>query len=248
MTQFADYSRYYDLLYRDKDYTGEAEYVDSLIRRYLPGARTILELGCGTGRHSHLLTEKGYHVHGVDRSGDMLAVAARRGNNRLNFTRGDIRELRLDATFDVALALFHVMSYQTDNDDLLAAFQTVYGHLSKGGIFIFDCWYGPAVLADLPAVRVKRLEDETVKIVRIAEPVLHPNDNTVDVNYEVLVTDKTTAVLDVITESHPMRYLFKPEIELIINQFGLSLVDSFEFMTGSALGFRTWNACFVVRK
>jgi len=47
--RFALYARYYDLLYADKDYAGEAAYVAGLIRQRLPGATRILELGSGTG-------------------------------------------------------------------------------------------------------------------------------------------------------------------------------------------------------
>jgi predicted TPR repeat methyltransferase len=49
---FADYARYYDLLYRDKDYAAAAEYVAGLIRKFHPSARPILELGSGTGIHA----------------------------------------------------------------------------------------------------------------------------------------------------------------------------------------------------
>ena len=49
---FSSYARYYDLLYRDKDYAAEAEYVASLIRKFHPAARSIIELGSGTGIHA----------------------------------------------------------------------------------------------------------------------------------------------------------------------------------------------------
>ena len=55
---FADYARYYDLLYRDKDYAAAAEYVAGLIRKFHPSARSILELGSGTGIHAGLLAGK----------------------------------------------------------------------------------------------------------------------------------------------------------------------------------------------
>ena len=67
-TVFADYARYYDLLYRDKDYAAEAEYVAGLIRKFHPSARSILELGSGTGIHASLLTEKGFTVHAWHRA------------------------------------------------------------------------------------------------------------------------------------------------------------------------------------
>ena len=70
---FADYARYHDLLYRDKDYAAEAEYVAGLIRKFHPSAGSILELGSGTGIHASLLAEKGFTVHGIERSPEMLA-------------------------------------------------------------------------------------------------------------------------------------------------------------------------------
>ena len=76
MPVFGAYSRYYDLLYRDKDYAGEAAYVHGLIERYRPGSVSILDLGCGTGRHDFCLAELGHELTGVDLSHEMLAVAA----------------------------------------------------------------------------------------------------------------------------------------------------------------------------
>ena len=55
MSVFKDYSNYYDLLYSDKDYEAEADYIDHLIQKNNPGAKTILNLGCGTGKHDFLL-------------------------------------------------------------------------------------------------------------------------------------------------------------------------------------------------
>src|SRR6478609_3000816 len=75
MSVFGAYSQYYDLLYKDKDYLGEASYVRSLIEQHYPGARSVLDLGCGTGRHALLLAESGYSITGVDRSAEMLSAA-----------------------------------------------------------------------------------------------------------------------------------------------------------------------------
>ena len=246
MNVFGDnYSRYYNLLYSDKDYLGESCYIDELIQKYLQGAKTILDLGCGTGRHDECLARSGYIVHGVDGSADMLSVAQKCANGRLKFTEGDIRSIRLDQKFDVAVSLFHVMSYQTSNDDMIRAFSTAQEHLLPGGIFIFDCWYGPAVLTDRPTVRIKRLEDETIEVTRIAEPLLYPNENLVDVNYHLFVRDKLSGEVAEQKELHKMRYLFKPEVEMMLERVGLQFVDSFEFVTGSNPGYNTWSVCFV---
>ena len=74
MSVFDGYARYYDLLYRDKDYAAEARHVHDIIQRHSPGAHSILELGCGTGAHAIHLATMGYAIHGVDRSHEMLAA------------------------------------------------------------------------------------------------------------------------------------------------------------------------------
>jgi len=254
MSVFGAYSRFYNLLYKDKDYAGEARYVDRLLSSYAASpVHTILELGCGTGVHARLLAEKGYSVTGVDQSEEMLAAAKADSETQyqssgLTFLQGDVRTVKLGKTFDGVISLFHVMSYQATDDDLLAAFASARSHLRPGGVFLFDCWYGPAVLTDRPAVRVKRLEDENISATRIAEPVLYPNDNLVDVNYHVFVTDKPSGNVEEIKETHRMRYLFKPELERMLVGEGLTLVHCEEWMTGKTLGFDTWGGCFVAKR
>jgi SAM-dependent methyltransferase len=249
MSVFNEYSSYYNLLYCDKDYDGEVKYMRFLIDKYKPGAKKILDFGCGTGQHARRLKTCGFSVHGVDQSDDMLEVANEHAEDgRLSFTCSDIRSVNLSEHFDVVLSLFHVMSYLTKNDDLAAAFKSAFDHLKPAGVFIFDCWYGPAVLTDRPVVRVKRLEDDDIEVVRIAEPVLHANANVVDVNYHVIIRDKATGNVRELQETHPMRYLFKPEIELMLEVAGFKLEDCFEYMTENEPGYDTWNACFIGRK
>jgi SAM-dependent methyltransferase len=254
MTVFNAYARYYDLLYRDKDYESEARHVHEVIQKHCPGTSTLMEMGCGTGGHAVHLAKLGYHVHGIDQSRSMLDQAAQRSYSlpataasRLQFSQGDIRRIRIIKRFDAVIALFHVISYLPTTADLEAAFTTARHHLRVGGILFFDCWYGPAVLTDRPVVRVKRMADERTEVVRIAEPELHANDNLVDVNYEVLVRDRKTGHVEVLRETHRMRYLFKPEVERLLNASGLQLIDFFEWITGRPPGCNTWGVCFVGR-
>jgi SAM-dependent methyltransferase len=252
MEVFANYARYYDLLYRDKDYVGEANHVHELIQAHVPHATTILDLGCGTGIHASLLAEKGYAVHGVDISTTMLEAAQSRlltlptqQAAKLQFSQGDVQTVRVGQTFDVVTSLFHVVSYQTTNEALKAVFETAKVHLKPGGIFLFDCWYGPAVLRDPPVVRVKRLEDEKIQVTRIAEPAIDFNQNTVDVNYQVLIRDRRTGEVEELNEVHTMRYLFKPEVDLLFSQHGFTNLATGEWMTNQATGHHTWNIYFV---
>jgi SAM-dependent methyltransferase len=78
MNVFGNYAHYYNLLYRDKDYAGEAKFIHQLLQTYAPSTQSILELGCGTGTHAQLLAKEGYEVHGVDLSTQMLEQASDR--------------------------------------------------------------------------------------------------------------------------------------------------------------------------
>lgn len=254
MTVFAGYSRYYDLLYRDKNYAGESRYVADLIGHHAPGAVSILEVGCGTGAHAAELAILGYEVAGIDMSEGMLESAEVRRRDlapdlasRLSFHLGDARTARLGRKFDAVISLFHVMSYQTSNSDLASAFTTAREHLAPGGVFVFDCWYGPAVLRQWPEVTRKQLSDASTEVHRVAEPVIHAESNVVDVNYTVTVTDRISGATEELRETHHMRYLFSPEIELALAAAGMTLIDSRAWMSDQPPGFDTWGACFVGR-
>lgn len=248
MSQVFDaYARYYDLLYRDKDYAAEAEYVASHIQKLLPNAKKILELGCGTGAHAEHLARMGYLVHGVDFSEAMLARAEARKAAlppelaaRLSFSYGDVRTVRTNQAYDAVVSLFHVMSYQTTNADLEAAFETAAVHLASGGLFVFDFWYGPAVIMQKPEVRIKRLEDDDIKVVRIAEPILHDNDNVVDVNYTVLIEIKSNGKVDQLQETHSMRYLFLPELLKFQSEI-FKECDKKSWMSNKELNMNSWS-------
>lgn len=256
MTVFGDYSRYYDLLYRDKDYAAEAAYVVGLIRRHAPQARTLLDLGCGTGVHAREFARAGFDTLGLDRSADMLALAGERQRQEqvdakrrgaIEFAQGDVRSFELARSFDVVVALFHVVSYLPTNDDLDAAFGQIRKHLAPGGIVVFDFWYGPAVLTDRPSQRVKTLEDSDVKIVRVATPTLHVNDNLVDVRYDLLAIEKSSGRCKELAEDHRMRYFFRPELDALLSRRGLTGVAFSEWMGEKAPDERSWNAVMIAR-
>lgn len=184
----------------------------------------------------------------MDISEEMLKSArANAENPDLTYHQGDIRHVRIDKKFDAVISLFHIMSYLTLNDDLTAAMETARHHLKPDGVFIFDCWYGPAVLTDRPVVRVKEIEDEFIQLTRIAEPVMHPNENIVDVNYHVFVRNKSTDAVREIRELHRMRYFFMPEIALLAASAGMRIIAREAWMTGAEPDYSTWNVCFVCK-
>jgi SAM-dependent methyltransferase len=243
---FDAYGHYYDFLYRDKDYVGEASYIHDLLKRYEIAGGNLLEFGSGTGKHGCLLADLGYVVHGIERSAEMVERA--RKTKGFTCQQGDITITGTNQKFDVVLSLFHVISYLTTNNQLHSVFSNASKHLNKNGLFVFDFWYSPAVYAQKPSVRIKRMMDEKFQITRIAEPTIFPNDNRVDVNYTIFSKDLVDGRLQIITETHPMRHFSLPEIDLLAASHDFERIGAEEFMSGKLAGEDTWGVCVILRK
>ncbi len=253
---FGAYSRYYDLLYQDKDYAGEAEYICSLMTKFTDGASDILELGCGTGKHARILSQLGFNVTGIDRSEEMIweAQSAQTAHPRAaqsgiaEFQVADAKTIRLCDHYDCVLSLFHVVSYQTSNDDVGAILATAAAHLNPNGALIFDIWYGPAVLTQTPTVRTKRMKDDHCEILRIAEPTIDTNRNIVFVDYTIFVTNNADKMIQKIHETHSMRYFFLPELAMLATANSMKLLHCEQWMTGGAPSPDTWGVTVVMQK
>lgn len=247
MEVFQDYALYYNAFYQDKNYAEEARQIDMLLKKCGVNISHIINYGCGTGRHDIELSKLGYHCTGIDISPLMVDIAAKNANQAgmdIEFSTADIRTFKPVKKYDAVISLFHVMSYQNKNEEILSAFQSARKCLNDG-YFLFDCWYGPGVLSDKPAVRVKEFENKKYKLVRIAKPIMHDKENTVDVHYDIFVFEKETGKTEVITEVHSMRYFFRPEIELLLNQAGFKLIDNLDCRTLGKTNYDTWTSYFI---
>lgn len=253
MTIFSNYADYYDLMYQDKPYDKEVAFVETLLHTFSKRKISrLLELGCGTGKHACLLAERGYQLTGVDRSARMLEAAGslvkqRALESQVHLVEGDLQTLTLSDSFDAVIALFHVMSYQDTEEALAEAFQTVKRHLVPGGLFLFDCWYGPAVLYEKPAVRLKQWQKNGTSVLRIAAPELDVARHCVTVRYHIFAQESSEMSYHKIEETHVMRYLFQTDIDRYSRQSGMQCLFAKEWLTQLPLNETTWNATFVLK-
>ncbi len=243
---FDNISKYYDLLYKYKDYKAESIYIHNLLKQFNMRGKKILELGSGTGRHANILTKYGYEIIGIEQSVQMASKAKQTKNFKCVI--GDIVEVTLNKKFDAVVSLFHVISYITKNDSLQALFKNTYNHLIKNGLFIFDVWYSPSVIFNQPEVRVKKIADNNIEILRVAQPDIFENLNEVNVNSIIFITDKKTKTLSKVEGTHTMRHFSIPELTFIANQNGFVVEHTEEFLTKNTPSHNTWGVCFVLRK
>lgn len=248
MEVFKDYAYYYNIFYQDKDYVSEANCIDLLMKKYGDNISKIINYGCGTGRHDIELTKIGYKCNGIDLSPLMIKIAeenSKKENVVIDFEIADVRSYMPDGKYDAVVSLFHVMSYQNTNEDIISTFRSARKALNLGGLFLFDVWYGPGVLSDKPQVRVKEIENDKYKLIRIATPVMYDKTNIVEVSYEIYIVDRESKAIKIINEKHNMRYFFRPELEFYLAEAGFKLIDNLDCTTLKETSYDSWTSYFM---
>jgi len=232
-TVFNSYGKYYDMLYADKDYEREVDFLEEIFQRYSRYTlRTILDVGCGTGGHAVPLAKRGYEVTGIDVSRVMIDKArenARNNKVEISFDVMDIRKLQLDRRFDVCICMFSVIDYLVKNRDVQYGLCNIRKHLKKEALFIFDFWYGPAVLTILPSVKMKVVEKEGVRVIRFANPHLDILRHRCEVDYYLMVT-KGNFIVDEVKEKHVVRFFFPEEIKHFLEESRFRLLKLCAFL------------------
>jgi len=132
-------SKYYHGLYADRDDREAADFVNRLVEgeELAPGA-ALLDLGCGTGRHSRHFAEKGFDVTGLDLSRASLRQARRNEHRHLRFVRQDMRRPFGHETFDYIVNLFTSFGYFEKLTEQLRVACNIATALKPGGRLILD--------------------------------------------------------------------------------------------------------------
>jgi SAM-dependent methyltransferase len=133
---YSDLASVYDFMYQKLfDYEKECQFYLSQLESF--HCKSIIEFGCGTGNLGQNIINAGYHYHGVDISPAMIELAKKKiPDNKLSV--GDIVNYRSENTYDAACFTGRSISYLTDEEKIIKAFETVFFHLKPNGIFIFD--------------------------------------------------------------------------------------------------------------
>jgi SAM-dependent methyltransferase len=161
---FSRSARLYDAVYASiRDYPGEAAELDRLIQDRRPGARTLLDVACGTGAHLEHLT--GYEAEGLDLDPEMLDVARERLPN-VPFHEGDMAGFDLGKRFDAVVCMFSSIGYVRSEDRLRSAITAMARHLETGGVLVVEPWlradvwvdrHVGAVFVDEPDLKIARI-------------------------------------------------------------------------------------------
>jgi SAM-dependent methyltransferase len=132
---------FYDALYHFRDYPGQAGQIHDLVQAHCPGASTLLDVGCGTGKHIESLCER-YTTEGLDLNEDLLRIARERCPG-VSLHLADMTEFDLGKKFDVVTCLFSAIGYVRTHERLKQTIACMAGHLASGGIVLLEPWFSP---------------------------------------------------------------------------------------------------------
>jgi 2-polyprenyl-3-methyl-5-hydroxy-6-metoxy-1,4-benzoquinol methylase len=138
---FQNYAESYDKEPFTQGTIGEVDFIEKELDH--DRSKTILDIGCGTGRHAIELASRGYSVTGIDLSESQLARARQKAKDsevNVQFLKRDAREFTFKNKFDAIIMLcegaFSLMETDEMNYQIL---RNAEKSLKKGGIFIFSC-------------------------------------------------------------------------------------------------------------
>lgn len=141
MSAYESFARVYDMFMDNIPYKEWCNYLTGLLKEYEVDDGLVLELGCGTGNATRLLSDAGYDMIGVDNAPDMLEIALEKKEEEgqdILYLCQDMREFELYGTIRAVVSVCDSMNYIMSEEDLRQVFSLVNNYLDPGGIFIFD--------------------------------------------------------------------------------------------------------------
>ena len=218
----------YDAIYSFKDYAAEAAEIHRLIQERKPGARTLLDVACGTGAHLEQLA-RDYEVEGLDLEGALLEMARARLPD-VSLHKGDMVSFDLEKTFDVVTCLFSSIGYVETETNLGSAIETMARHLEPGGVLIVEPWLEPGVFTD-GHLDMTLVDEPELKVARVNRSRIDDGVSVLEFQYLVARGDGISHF----TETHRLGLFSTDQHVRAFEAAGLSVDHDPEGLMGRGL-------------
>ena len=243
--------KYYDAFFDVENKAFEqVDYMKTVLHENWNNIKSILDIGCGTGKHAEILAKEGKRVVGIDLSEDMIRYSK---DNRLkNAATYIVRDICTDCSddekFDLAYAMSHVIGYQLNNKSLKNMINNVYSTLNKGGVFFFNFYHESGLyLGGLSSKRAE-ISKELINIKRFSNAKICAMENALELEYDYLIDDRKDNKLIEISIQEKMRFFSYLELKHYLEETGFRVEKLFKFGTQNPLDAYDWNGCIVAVK
>jgi len=181
--EYDSFAPIYDLVMGTR--IDEAKLIERLIKNHAPGAKNLLELGCGSGSLIKVL-QKSYSCVGIDLSSEMVKLAKKKVP-RCQFLVGDITSIKIEEKFDVIICVFDTINHILSFHKWRQLFHCVHAHLNQGGVFIFDTNTKLKVERYISELPYAEITDEFISIVDAEKK----GPNRYELNVRALIKNKS---------------------------------------------------------
>jgi SAM-dependent methyltransferase len=235
---------YYDVLYNNYiDYISDCDCLEILFKKnyrhetsnYEEKVQSILDLGCGTGNHVLELGKRGYNVIGLDFSQNCLKCAQAKVQcepelkSKVHFILQDLKEVALKAEFDVILALFGVLSYIPEDDDIPELLLKIRNLLKPGGLFMGEIWQYSGVPSNFTNKSRGVSKEEHIELVRTIQAQKLKDSYTTEVKMDfTLKNTETKETVETFSEFHYMRGYDLNDFKQMLEGAGLKLLKYYD--------------------
>ena len=244
---YTDFASVYDTFMDDTPYQEWADFLAELISTYgiskpykngekVPGTESsekekletekdlVVDLGCGTGTLTELLSQKGYDMIGVDMSAEMLNVALakkEKSGSPILYLCQDMRELDLYSTVGTVISVCDSVNYLLEDEEVLETFGLVNYYLYPGGIFLFDfntVYKYEQIIGDTT------IAENREKCSFIWENYYHEDGHINEYDLTVFAREEKSRLFRRFTETHFQRGYTVEEMKGFLEQAGLELI------------------------
>ena len=244
MDAYTSFAQVYDLFMDNVPYEAWGEYLNQLFKEYGIADGLLLDLGCGTGKLTRILADRGYDMIGVDYSYEMLDIAKSESEESILYLLQDMREFELYGTVRGIYSACDCVNYILDEDELRSVFELANNYLDPGGIFVFDM--------NTPYKYRELLADNTIAENREEGSFIWENyyDEDEQINeYDLtLYIKEEDGRFQRFEETHYQRCYELETIRRLLEEAGLEFVAMYDAYTKDSVSEESEKVLFVARE
>lgn len=220
---YAYFAEFYDTLTQNISYKSRGKYFYKLLKTLNKPDGILLDLGCGTGSLSEVMSDFSYDVIGIDASNEMLSIAITKkdiSKKNILYICQPMENINLYGTVDVCICALDTLNHITDKNNLQKVFNKVSLFLNPDGVFIFDVntiYKHKNILAN--NTFIYDFDD-----VYCVWQNSYSNPHIININLDIFARQKNN-IYEKFTEQFDERAYSHDEICEFINNTDLSLVD-----------------------
>ncbi len=229
METYTGFAEVYDLFMDNVPYEEWCSYLKGLLVENGVQDGLVLDLGCGTGNVTEILSKNGYDMIGIDNSEEMLSIAMKKNiDEKVLYLLQDMREFELYGTIKAAVSICDSMNYILEEEDLKQVFRLVNNYLDRNGVFIFDLnteYKYKTILGE------KTIAENREESSFIWENYYYEDEQVNEYQLTIFVKEKEQDMYQKFQETHYQRAYSVKTIKRLIEEAGMEFVTAYDAFT-----------------